>query len=133
MKLRLGNLTDTTDLLTLIGSLDKVKKKGREDWNPIDIVGAIAQGSAQFLIGEHMDCLVFYTKKQDWTDSIIFWIWTAYSKHPNAIEYYQEDLKEVAAIMNCTKINWSSKRVGYIRKMKTLAADVHQIEYSINL
>jgi hypothetical protein len=133
MKLRPADIKNTTDYLILLNSLDIVKRKGKELWHPCDVINQIYSGNAAAMIGDNNDSLVFYTKKEDYTNENILWIWIAESKYANAIDHYLDDIKILAESFNCKKIQWSSKRTGYIRKLKTLTANIKLIEYQIEL
>lgn len=129
---RIGDIKNTNDLRILTNSLDIVKKKGKEAWNPIDVLVLVSQGSVSFIIGENdIDCLTFYTKIDDYTKESILWIWTANAVGRNPFEVYLEELKTLATIINCTAIQWNSTRRGYIKRLPKLGADVSRVEYKI--
>lgn len=129
---RIGDIKDTDDLRILTNSLELVKRKGNEAWNPIDIIVPIAQGATGFIIGQNnIDCLTFYPKVDDYTKEHIMWIWTANAIGTNPFEVYLEDLKALASNIECTSIHWSSKRKGYSKRLPKIGGDVHQVEYKI--
>lgn len=134
LKTRLGNINNTNDLKTLIASLELVKHKGKEHWNPIDIIVPIASGTAGFIIGENgIDCLTFYPKTDQYSKEQILWVWTASAKGNNPMYDYMDDIKELATGLECTSVSWSSKRKGYLKRMPKVGGDVHLIEYKITL
>lgn len=133
MKLRPANLQDTSDYIIILNSLDNVKRKGKENWYPADIIQQIYSGNCIAMLGDNNDSLIFYTKQELYTNDNVFWIWIADSKYSNAIEYYIDDIKELAKSFDCKKIQWSSKRSGYLKKLKKLTADIKLIEYQIEI
>ena len=130
-KVRLGNINDSNDLRILLNSLEIVKRKGKELWNPIDVINTIYNENAGFIIGKDDDCLTFYVKTEYSIN--ICWIWTAYSKGTNVLEYYIDDIKELATKCNCSEIRWSSKRKGYAKRIPKVDGQIHQIEYKIQI
>lgn len=130
-KLRLADLRDINDLKICIIGLEIVKDQGEETWNEIDILNQIIQGHVSCFIGKGEDSLTCYVKEE--SNTKILWIWTAFSNHGDAISHYYDDIIQLAKDTGCTSIRWSSKRMGYMKKLQKLGGKIHQIEYSIDI
>jgi hypothetical protein len=131
-KIRYGDLNNSEDLRILLNSLEIVKNKGKERWNPVDIINAIYTGTTAFLIGDNNKyCLTFYTKCEYGIN--IFWAWTVYGDGSNMGDKYMDDIKDLARSLNCTEMRWASKRKGYAKTISKVQGEVHQVEYKIQL
>ena len=44
-----------------------------------------------------------------------------------------DELKDLAKEMGCTAMGWTSKRIGYLRKVKKYASEIQSVEFRISL
>jgi len=130
--IRYGDLNNSRELKILLNSLEIVKNKGKELWNPCDIINAIYTGTTGFLVNDTSeDCLTFYTKKE--YEITIFWIWTTYVKGGDVINKYFDEVKELARSLNCKEIRFCSKRRGYEKRIQKINGTLYQVEYKVQL
>lgn len=130
-KLKLADLRDTIHLKIITIGLEVVKHRGNEQWNEIDVLNQIYTGNVLAFLGEAEDSITGYIKEEYGVK--IFWIWTAFSVHGDAITYYWDDVKDLARQLGCSEIRFSSKRPGYHKILQKLGGEVHQTEYKVEI
>lgn len=129
-----GDINNDEHLDRLIEAIRGIKNKTQEEYSVADIIHGIKKGELQFLINREAIC-IWYFNNEFYTNKKIFFIFLFYCLQGNALERYLPYFADLAKQLDCLKLEWSSNRLGYIRRLDKLPRPVKikSVDYSLDL
>ena len=113
---------------TLLRALWRIYERFAPKWHPDEVLKAVIERRAEFLV-RGQDCAVYYVRPDEHTGEPLLWVWAASAETP--AEEYMPCWLALAGHFGCKAVGWDSPRLGYLKRMKALGAELESIKYRV--